>query len=55
MSKDVKSVCYYCGEPATSVEHVPPKCFFLKVNERSFLLFRHAILITIVSRTMMNM
>ncbi|WP_187486972.1 hypothetical protein [Duffyella gerundensis] len=30
MSKDVKSVCYYCGKPATSVEHVPPKCFFPK-------------------------
>lgn len=20
--------CYLCGDPATSVEHVPPKCFF---------------------------
>lgn len=20
--------CYYCGKPATSVEHVPPKCLF---------------------------
>ncbi|UCZ75966.1 hypothetical protein LHK94_02820 [Dickeya zeae] len=28
MSKYFKPVCYYCGEPATSVEHVPPKCFF---------------------------
>ncbi|MBZ6767811.1 hypothetical protein FMJ84_15970 [Klebsiella oxytoca] len=28
MSNDVKPICYYCGELATSVEHVPPKCFF---------------------------
>lgn len=28
MNKDAKPICYYCGEPATSVEHVPPKCFF---------------------------
>ncbi len=20
--------CYWCGEPATSKEHVPPKCLF---------------------------
>ena len=20
--------CYYCGEPAMSEEHVPPKCLF---------------------------
>jgi hypothetical protein len=23
-----RKVCYYCGEPATTREHAPPKCFF---------------------------
>lgn len=25
---DIKNSCYYCGEPKTSMEHVPPKVFF---------------------------
>jgi len=24
----VAKTCYLCGDPATSVEHVPPRCFF---------------------------
>ncbi|HHF2887873.1 hypothetical protein ND926_20880 [Vibrio diabolicus] len=27
MSKD-KEICYYCGGPATSKEHIPPRAFF---------------------------
>ena len=26
--KESKEECYFCGEPATSKEHVPPKCIF---------------------------
>lgn len=25
---EIKSSCYYCGKPKTSMEHVPPKVFF---------------------------
>ena len=26
----MKSICYYCGNEASTVEHVPPKCIFSK-------------------------
>lgn len=28
MSKIQADKCYFCGKPATSAEHVPPKCLF---------------------------
>lgn len=28
MAKTKRERCYFCGEPATSSEHVPPKCIF---------------------------
>jgi len=28
--------CYYCGESSTSIEHVPPKCFFPKEDRSSY-------------------
>lgn len=31
--KNAKETCYYCGEPKTSYEHVPPQSFFPK-NKR---------------------
>ena len=27
--------CYYCGAPATSVEHVPPRCIFPEMKDSS--------------------
>lgn len=24
----MKGICYWCGKPAVSMEHVPPKCIF---------------------------
>lgn len=26
-------MCYFCGEPATSKEHVPPKCIFPEIKD----------------------
>src|SRR6056297_1597568 len=28
MPKQQRGRCYFCGKPATSSEHVPPKCIF---------------------------
>jgi hypothetical protein len=30
LSKPMSKVCYNCGQPATTKEHIPPKCLFPK-------------------------
>lgn len=32
--------CYWCGEPSTSVEHVPPKCIFPETKDTKGIQFR---------------
>jgi hypothetical protein len=31
--KNNMNTCYACGQPATSVEHVPPKCIFPEIKD----------------------
>jgi len=31
--KPLQKICYFCGEPATSKEHVPPKCIFPEIKD----------------------
>lgn len=33
MASEMKALCYYCGAPATSREHVPPACLFPEAKD----------------------
>ncbi len=43
-----KKICYKCGAPASSKEHVPPKCLFPEEKDINTSFFRHN-LITVPS------
>jgi len=32
-TQNINKYCYICGKPATSREHIPPKCFFPEAKE----------------------
>jgi hypothetical protein len=54
MTKSEKGRCYFCGKPATSSEHVPPRCLFPEQKDISDEDFRRN-LITVPSCDVHNM